>query len=227
VLHPQPKQQEPITISSSPEYEDPEDIEVQIDPSSPNSHAHVDYGSDDDPKSPEPCQSSKAVRFKPSGSGMLDSTPLSRTVFKPSIADGQPASVGNGPVLPEVFSPSRRKGKGNFISGGSAELVRSWVFNVAAQESQATTLPEQIINVSRVSSDSSGRFLVVIDDTGLRWLLPEQQKPTFGSRFGLSSIQPGSQLLLRGEATKWTVHADSPILENLVVAAYWEPVLHS
>ncbi len=227
-MHAQPKQQEPITISSSPEYEDPADVDLRSDPSSPDSHSHTNYGSDDDLKFADPVQSSKTPRFKPSASGMVESTPLSRTVFKIPTSDDQTASVGSGPVLPEVFSPSRRKGKGNFLSGGSAELVRSWVFNIAAQESQATALPEQILNVSRVSSDSSGRFLVVVDDTGSHWLLPEQQQKTaFGAGSGLSGLHSGSQLQLKGEATKWTVDADAPILKDVVVAAYWEPIPHS
>lgn len=220
--HPSSKKVEPITISSSPEYDDPEGDGAQDDLAA-QSQSELEDRLFSVPSNPDAERLFKTPLFRPTKSAVLESSPPPRSIFK-AIAGGGQLPLDGGPVLPEIFSP-RRKGRRDLIPGGSADLVRSWVFDVAAQESHATTRPEQIITVSQVIKDNSGRFVVVIDQTGARWLLAEQeQRPGTGARSDWDVVRPGSRILLKGQATKWDLQTDSPTLEDVVVAAYWEPL---
>ena len=219
------KDVEPITISSSPEYDNLDHYEAHNGTQNPRSDMRSDMEDndlDDLPQVTDTEMSSKPARFKPANADLIESFPLSRTVFRTNLEEGQSASTATGPVLPDVFSPSRRKGKRDFLSGGSAELVRKWVLDIAAHDS-ITTLPEDIITISSTQLDDSGRFAVVRDDTGSQWLLPEQQqKAGLGGKTDWHYLRRGSQILLKGKATKWTLGSYEPALNNVTVAGYWE-----
>merc|ERR1711939_1072902 len=201
--HHRPKTVETITISSSPEYGDEdEDRDGAL---SPASQSDLEECAN---TATQAEQSANAVRFRAPVPGNAPTSFAPRTVFKVELEEGQTAQLGSKSVLPDIFSPSRRKGKREYIPGGSAELVRRWVLGVSAQDSLSAGLPEISITDSQVQIDSSGRFGIVIDETGLQWLLPDQQrKPGIGCDSDLNGLRPGSRVLLKGQATKWPLYS--------------------
>ncbi|KIW75019.1 hypothetical protein Z517_11790 [Fonsecaea pedrosoi CBS 271.37] len=237
----------PIAISSSsPEHHGLDETSFQIDADSPTSLSDLDDDDSGPPRRPTAAfndSSSRIPRFRPiptSTRGLtLHSPVVSRTVFKPPGPDDPVARAstgsGSGPVLPDIFSPSRRRGKRDYLPGGSASLVRSWVLDIATRESHAESLAEETLRVAQVEKDASGRFVLVSDDQGHRWLLPEQQHERPGSDGGgggsrrssldhwSSAVSPGSCILIKGKATRWTLDLESQGLGDVVVAAYWEP----
>ncbi|KAI1612403.1 hypothetical protein EDD36DRAFT_418574 [Exophiala viscosa] len=218
----EPKHGEPITISSSPEYDNPDDYEAHDGTQHAGSDIE-DTNLDDLLQVTDTEMSSKPARFKPPNADLIESIPLSRTVFRTNLEEGQSVSTATAPVLPDVFSPSRRKGKRDFLPGGSAELVREWVLDIAAQDSITHNLPEDIITITSTRIDDSGRFAVVRDDTGSQWLLPEQQqKAGLGGKMDWRHLRRDSQILLKGQATKWALESHEPALDNVIVAGYWE-----
>lgn len=71
-------------------------------------------------------------------------------------------------VLPDAFSPSRKRGAREYIHGGFAETVRGWVLDIATRASSATMMTssgtgqgetERVVQV--VLREPSGRFAVV------------------------------------------------------------------
>ncbi|OAL35750.1 hypothetical protein AYO20_04900 [Fonsecaea nubica] len=237
----------PIAISSSsPEHHDLDETSFQIDADSPTSLSDLedDIGQPRRPTAAFNDSSSRISRFRPiptSTRGLtLHSPVVSRTVFKPPGPDDPAArastgsGTGTGPVLPDIFSPSRRRGKRDYLPGGSASLVRSWVLDIATRESHVEFPAEETLQVAQVERDASGRFVLVSDDQGHRWLLPEQQHERPGSGGGggsrrssldhsWSDVRPGSRILIKGKATRWTIDLGSQGLGDVVVAAYWEP----
>ncbi|EXJ95740.1 hypothetical protein A1O1_00864 [Capronia coronata CBS 617.96] len=222
VSHPEVGPVRTITISSSPEVDDLSQDDAYDDMGIPASESELEDNIDLASKTPETNESNRAIRFRGTTTAMADATPLSRTVFK-SASDGfQPTPATSAPVLPDVFSPSRRKGKGDYVSGGSADLVRNWVLHVAAQESQAATNPELTINVRKVVKDKSGRFVIVVDENASQWLLPEQHQKGFTTlRTTWPELHTGSRILLKGKATRWPLQLDNTF-GDVCVAAYWE-----
>ncbi|KAG9790934.1 hypothetical protein KCU88_g1216, partial [Aureobasidium melanogenum] len=222
VSHAKSELGETITISSSPEV-----VERQED------DHHEDEGllgwesgsqEDDDiaVNTPGQNETNNSTRFRPGPAASAGKASLPRAVFKSVAEDAQPRSVGSGAVIPEVFSPSKRKGKRDYIPGGSADIVRSWVLNVAAQESQAGPAADLTFVIQRVIKDRSGRFVVVLSDDGSSWLLPaEHQKGFAGPKTILIGVIPGSRVLIKGHAMKWPLHFGTP-LGDVRVAASWE-----
>jgi hypothetical protein len=146
-------------------------------------------------------------------------------IFRTNPAEISPGQTTSGAVLPDIFSPSRRKGKKDYMPGSSADLVRSWILAIPAQESHGQELSEEILLVMEVHNDSSGRFAIATDDSGSRWLLPEQQeKVGTSSRLTLSALRPGAQIRVKGRATRWGLDLDSQESNAVTVAAYWEVV---
>ena len=219
--HHRPKTVETITISSSPEYGDED--EDRDEALSPASQSDLEESINTTTPYLPAEQSTKTARFRPAALGIGQTSLAPRTVFKVELEEGQTAQLGSKSVLPDIFSPSRRKGKREYIPGGSAELVRRWVLGVSAQDSLSAGLPEISITVSQVQIDSSGRFGIVIDETGLQWLLPDQQrKAGIGCDSDLNGLRPGSRVLLKGQATKWPLYSFTADTKSLTVAAYWE-----
>ncbi|EXJ73328.1 uncharacterized protein A1O5_03088 [Cladophialophora psammophila CBS 110553] len=229
VSHPGPGASviKPVAISSSPDDDDPGDVSYQAGDNSPSSQSDLDDNLGRSTGLATINESSKIARFRPIAQGVSPPSPVSRTIFKVVPEDQTHGSGGRGPVLPDIFSPSRRKGKRDYILGGSAHLVRSWVLDIATQESHAESLSEEILLIAEVENDASGRFVVVSDEKARRWLLPEQQhekSSRSSSFFDWSELRPGSQVLIKGRATRWPLDLESQGLENVVVAAYWELV---
>lgn len=163
---------------------------------------------------------SRTARFKPLNAEDTRPSALPRTLFRP-IQGGVQEQASGGPALPDIFSPSRRKGKKDYVQGGNADTVRNWILGIATQESRSESLDEAIVSITEVSNDSSGRFAVATDNCGSRWLLPEQQK---GGAAPKSSLCPGARILVKGRATRWPIHLSLDASDSLTVAAYWEVV---
>lgn len=162
----------------------------------------------------------RKARFKLPASEDTQPSPLPRTIFRAIPSDVQD-QTSSGSVLPDIFSPSRRKGKKDYVAGGSADTVRNWILGIATQESHSESLYEEVVSIVEVSNDNSGRFAVAIDENGSRWLLPEQQK---GGVALTSSLRPGARILIKGRATRWPIYFSTDSSASMTVAAYWEVV---
>jgi hypothetical protein len=82
-----------------------------------------------------------------------------------------------------------------------------------------------LLSLAEVRTDSSGRFWIATDDSGARWLLPHQEeKAGTGSRWPVTILRPGAQILVKGQATRWALKLDSRDSSDVTVAAYWEMV---
>ncbi len=186
--------------------------------------SHSDF--EDDLALPAPCmkkeESGRFAQFRPLAAESADLSPMPRAMFRTSTEAIPPGQRTGGPALPEIFTPSRRASKRDFLPGGSADLVRSWVLAIPAQESRSQSLSEQIISIQEIRHDPSGRFATAVDDSGSRWLLPEQEKLGTGPRRSLSILRPGAQVLVKGQATRWGLPVESHCSQNVTVAAYWE-----
>ena len=222
VSHPGAGGIEPIT-ASSPAEDNALSPQLDFDSSASQSDLDDDFGQSLRPPINE--ESARLARFRPIASVLTQSSPVSRTIFKAISEDNAEKPLISNSVLPDVFSPSRRRGKKDYVPGGNADLVRSWVLGITAQESQSQSRSEQTLALHDVCHDSSGRFTTVTDENGSRWLLPEQQeKAGTGGKFSCSDLHPGARIRLKGQATKWALVLDSPDLKDITVAAYWEIV---
>ena len=89
---------------------------------------------------------------------------------KVELSTLQDQSVGS--LLPYVFSPSRRRGKKDYVQGGAADTARSWVLALAEQESNTTQTYTEEFKASGVRNDDrDGRCVLVEDERRQRWLL--------------------------------------------------------
>ena len=210
---------EPITISSPSEIDELEGEDGHIGHS-------VDSLSDLDDDLGLPSASiakedaTRFARFRPKISEPL--SPLSKTVFKINPDTISPGQTAGGPVLPDIFSPSRRKGKRDYASGSNADLVRSWILAIPAQESQGQEMSEETISIDDAHCDSSGRFVVATDINGSRWLLPDQpENGRPGLSWSLSAVCRGCRIVVKGRATRWNLNLGTDKSNTVTVAAYW------
>ena len=213
----------PITISSSPDEEELGGIENHHQHNLLEPQSDGEEESDLDVNSPEV----KVSRFKVASRGPAEPNSVSRGLFKSTAEGGHPGNATTGTALPDIFSPSRRKGKRDYVPGGTADLVRNWVLSIAAQEPQITASDEVVVVISQIKEDSSGRFVLVVDEDGSQWLLPEQHNAGVSSTVSQGGLCPGWKLLLKGHATKWAVPFGSHNLNDVMVAAYWEVLSES
>ncbi|KIW69139.1 hypothetical protein PV04_05032 [Phialophora macrospora] len=223
VLHPGVGVPEPISVSSPPADDHFDDVGHPSDVESPASQVDLEDNLNLDTRHAINEESSRLSHFRSPASDLV--RPTSKPPFKTNPGDISHGQTASGPVLPDIFSPSRRKGKKDYIHGGNADLVRSWVLAIPTQESQGQPLSKETVSIAEVRADSSGRFWIATDDNGVRWLLPHQQeKAGSGSRWSLSTLRPGAQILVKGKATRWGLNLDSRDSSDVTVAAYWEIV---
>jgi hypothetical protein len=223
-FHIQNKKRQPIIISSSPEYEEEEeDLIPYRAPDSPV----VQYLSEDELdeaiETPDQREVTTTSRFKETTSGPKMATSVARGAFRTLPRNENVPQISGGPALPDVFSPSKRNGKHDYTPTGNAELVRQWVLNIAAQQSQVAQQQHEIV-VAEVKPDTSSRFVVALDADGSEWLVPgKYQESRTSLQSGLNDIRPGTKLILKGEATRWTVPiGTSTSKKETAVAAHWE-----
>ena len=142
--------------------------------------------------------------------------------------------------LPEAFSPSRRRGRHEYIPGGAAATVRSWILGLAAVETPDSLNQGQLITVKSLVSDKGGRCVRVVDETGKEWVLISQQPSRAWRSRGraetdIERLQEGCVVKIKGTATRWAIPgfgfkriggegAAEGEAEDLNVAALWEIV---
>lgn len=216
--HPGPQAQtEAIAISSSPDYSDGDGLEDSV-----SSHGGSQRAPsiDDDLDDPHHQQETPIIpRFK----GPTGPEPLLRSTFRSKAADDRENQTTNEVVLPDIFSPSKRKGKHDYLPGGNAELVRNWVLNIAAHETPSSRPGGDIIVVDHVHRDISNRLLIIHDQAGAEWLLPTQKAASrVGKGTDLAGVCSGSKILIKGQATNWSIPFSAPNPKDLVVVAHWE-----
>lgn len=108
-------------------------------------------------------------------------------------------------ALPDVFSPSRRKGKADYVAGGLADTVRSWVLGVASEETQQKHRSATAIQLDEASVDFSGRAIHVSASDGSVYVLAEEQR--YGAATtpisSLNRLLDKGEVTLRGTTTTW------------------------
>ena len=144
--------------------------------------------------------------------------------FRPFVRDKRLGTEA-GSVLPDAFSPSRRRGKKEYLSGGLADTIRNWVLNAATEESQRASRSEKVIDLSSAIMDRSGRAIQATDKNEEKWILVGEQDrgDTATSAATLGRVRQRRQVHVRGTATKWRLPLDHQSCENgTFVAAQWD-----
>lgn len=230
IFHLPSQKREPITISSSPEYEEQQEEDDHPVPGQAPESPVGQWLSGDDLdeaiESPGQREVTTASRFKDTTSGPKVTSSGAKSVFRSLSKMANVPQINRGSDLPDIFSPSRRNGRHEYMPNGNAELVRQWVLDIAAQQSQVSQQRHEIV-VAEVKPDSTRRFVIALDIEGFEWLIPGQYQESRSSlHSGLDSIRPGTRLLFKSLATRWTV----PIVTSsgnreIAVAAHWDVVL--
>ncbi|OCT47747.1 hypothetical protein CLCR_03570 [Cladophialophora carrionii] len=227
VIHPGINVAELINDSSPSEDDRSDDVDHLSDAESPASSSELEDDLTSAVRRTPNEDSGRLSHFRSLASEPRRPGPSSKPAFRTNPEDISHGQVVSGPVLPDIFSPSRRKGKKDYIPGGTADLVRSWVLAIPTQESHGhgQSLSEEAVSITQIKTDSSGRFWLATDDNGAQWLLPlQQEKAGAGSLVSLSALRPGARILVKGQATKWRLNLDSCGSSTVTVAAYWEIV---
>ena len=206
-----------------------------------NDHADHDEGSDEgvsdggdnDLVSSEPNSPTLRSRFRtprPQKSASHTTKPFFKV---PAVQLLASEKTTNSLLLPETFSPSRRQGRHDYVPGGAAETVRSWILGLTATETKQSLDETRQIEVRHARLDRTRRCVVVTTTTDERWLLVNHRggrmEPAADSLDDISAVQEGSIVLIKGTSTNWKI---PPYMEltggvrtltkELNVAVLWE-----
>jgi hypothetical protein len=134
-------------------------------------------------------------------------------VFPPPRSSARPAfklppvqnvaSLGRSATssLPDAFSPSRRRGKKDYIPGGSADTVRNWVLALAAEESKTTQIYTESFRVVQMrDGHHESRCVLVEDEHGRKWILINESAKA-GSDSMLREVTVGCSVGIRISST--------------------------
>ena len=136
--------------------------------------------------------------------------PATRSTHRPFLKPSNPPTGPEPLPLPDTFSPSRRRGRHEYVPGGAAATVRSWILGIAAVETPDSLNQGQTITVKSLTRDRGGRCVRVMDETGREWVLVGQP-PGRGWRGGgraetdLERLQEGYVVKIKGTATHWAI----------------------
>ena len=203
---------EPIHVSSSPSDATPE--------SSAASDGEHDSLSPAGVATPQ-----TTSRFRASASAIAsEATRSSKPAFK--VTD-RSSNVGTeiGAVLPEAFTPSRKKGKHDYVPGGLADTVRNWVLEVSTNEIRRGARDEREVILEKAAVDASGRAIAALDESGQHWLLAGSQPWSSSSSLqeNVERINSKNRVVVRGASTSWIVplqqHGMGP---DVQVAGHWD-----
>lgn len=149
--------------------------------------------------------------------------PPQKVLFKPFARDSH-LNVEAVSTLPDAFSPSRRKGRKEYVSGGLANTVRNWVLSAATEESQRIRQDQTMIEVTSAFMDRSGRAIEIIDASGKHWLLVgEPSRGQATTAVSLRRIRERGTVHVRGTHTMWKLPLMQQSHEREVfVAAQWD-----
>lgn len=164
-------------------------------------------------------------RFRASASTIAaEATRSSKPAFK---ATDHSSNVGTeiGAVLPEAFTPSRKKGKHDYMPGGLADTVRNWVLEVSTNEIRRGARNEREVIMEKAAVDESGRAIAAMDESGQHWLLVGSQ-PWSGSsslQENVEQVKSKKRVVVRGASTSWVV----PLQQHgtgsdVQVAGHWD-----
>lgn len=181
-----------------------------------------DDDDDDDLPSSPPMDLSptiKTSRFKMTAPAVLmGPAPAIRPSFK--LPASRIDSTSEGPSrasLPDAFSPSRRRGKKDYIYGGAADTVRNWVLGLAAEEHQTGQGRVHELRVAEVSENNGeGRCVLVRGEDGSRWLLANDNAGTSSAQraAGLRKVRPGASIGIRGSSIGLDLNLGSSQLDT-------------
>lgn len=120
-----------------------------------------------------------------------------KPIFKLSL----PSQIGsNTTPLPDTFSPSRRRGKRDYHSGGFADTVRNWVLELGTSISKPSNEQPKSIRIVCVEHDIDGRCATILDELGKQHLLVSQ-----GPQSDASTIRMGDVIEITGGGTSWPI----------------------
>lgn len=145
--------------------------------------------------------SATILRFKTPAPPMPSTQQPSKPIFKPPL----PSQLTQNTPLPETFSPSRGRGRREYIPGGHADTIRNWVLELAAAEfglKQEVEGKKRMLIVTEVRHDVEGRCAMVRDEKGVEWLLVSQGVPGVA---GTAGIRVGIVVEMNGEGTTWRI----------------------
>ena len=206
-----------ITISSSPSASEHEDINLnQEEPDQPTSD--VEDAALFELRTPQTTSRFRSV-------APIHHTDRLSNVSKPAfraLSTNVRLDLEAGMVLPDAFSPSRRKGKREYDPGGLADTVRSWVLGAASEELQRGKRIERRLAVQHAKVDTNGRAVAATDDEGQQWLLIGRHDgmDRTSNRRAAERIQKEGSVVIRGASTIWAV-ADAEA-RQVQVAAHWD-----
>ncbi len=160
-----------------------------------------------------PLQTVMSSKFKMTTTTELPTpTPSTRPAFKFPHSRPGPGSSGPGrQSLPDAFSPSRRRGKKDYVPGGAADTVRNWILGLAAEEPKASQAYTQKIRVSEVRHDNGeGRFLLVKGEDHDRWVLLNDNGGNSATQTtnDMRNVRPGSLIGIKGSNTRLDLKID-------------------
>lgn len=206
-----------ITISSSPSTPGDEDIYAdQEEPNQPTSD--IEDAALPELRTPQTTSRFKSVAPIHHTDGLIN---LSKPAFR-ALSTNARLDLEASMVLPDAFSPSRRKGKREYDPGGLADTVRSWVLGAATEEVQRDKRTERRLAVRHAKADSSGRAVLVIDEDGQQWLLVGKHDgmDRLSSRRAAEGIRKEASVVIRGTSTTWAV--SDMEARQVQVAAHWD-----
>jgi hypothetical protein len=125
-----------------------------------------------------------------------------RPAFKlPPVQNVASAGQSAASSLPDAFSPSRRRGKKDYVPGGSADTVRNWVLALAAEESKTTQIYTESFRVERMrDGHHENRCVLVEDENGRKWILVNESAKA-GSNSMLRKVTVGCSVGIRISST--------------------------
>jgi hypothetical protein len=214
-----------IAISSSP------DPDEQFGQHSGDEHMpsdedrHADHGCKHVASSPDLVTPPMPTRFRtPVTKAEVTKPATSKPSFRPFAKDKHLAAESTL-ALPDAFSPSRRKGRRDYLYGGLADTVRNWVLNAATEESHHHPRLERMIDVEEAVMDPSGRAIVAISSERERWLLVGVQGRGTADALAsmLETIRGRGKVMLKGSSTNWLLPIkDADGRQVVHVATQWD-----
>lgn len=116
--------------------------------------------------------------------------------------------------LPDIFSPSRKKGRREYLHGGAAETARSWILEIANEHSRDAPGSEKTLNLMSSLKDESGRFEIAEDEHQNAWMMvyPDGRAP--------GQVIQQKAVRLRGSKSSWKLQLGGD--RELNVAVLWD-----
>jgi hypothetical protein len=161
--------------------------------------------------------SSKFRKPKPSSLFSMPA-PSTRLAFKtPQVQTAATMEQSATSSLPDAFSPSRRRGKKDYMLGGAADAVRSWVLAFAPDEPKAGQTYTERFKVAETTDDyPEGKCLLVTGENGRRWLLINESAKAGGrgSDTTARKVRIGCSVGIRASSPAVNLQLDCPVQLN-------------